>query len=1373
MELALNSYDDDGGLADLPPVLPLPDNEPLTQQSGDSGSMSEHTLERRTTSSHSAQPTENQQQHADNNPEIAAPQGPLMQMAIADHDDSSGWSTSEEEVEATPTPDDDGEWTQQTVTRKAPWFTPFYGIAFDLLRKFGDVEHSDFWVLEEGCQSYSIYDHFLKHWRVQEKKEHPSFYFALFAALWQDIFMAIFFQFLFALFSLFPPILLNLMLTFLLNPTQPSYYGYIYASCLAVAAFVSIYFFYRSRWRTIHVGIKLRGILALSIYDKILTKPDFPSGVIINLFASDAQTLTELLPNIIPGIVAPFQILAVIGILGYFVGWVCCLVLVTLILVIVINYFMAKIIMRFRRQLGTLSDKRLKFTAEMIEGIRIVKYYAWEDAFENRIAQAREEELMVLRKMQICRVIIFFTLNCATPFSLLLTFIAYGLSHPTLDTKVAFTIVGFLNLLVGPFQNTGIAVIMLSAFTPSLGRIGQFFQSPTLTSYVENTPADAVTKPFVEIKDGVFKWPKSDTDTLRDLNFRVNEGDKLLVIGKVGSGKSSVLECLMGNIPKKQGTVTIGGSVAYLPQTAWIYNATVRENILFGTPYNAKRYKKVVQVVELVADFKQWPNEDLTEMGERGVNLSGGQRQRIAIARSLYVEKDIYLFDDSLSALDPIVQQSLFINGLMRLLRKKIVIFVTNQLHFLSYPGLRVLYIENGQQKMIGTLPEIQHSEEISHLIIQSGVDVNGGQAKKTIERHSSLMPTSREFKGKIMSAESREKGRIIKREEKRKGLVEFRTYFTYVMRGGLLLFAFVLFCQLATVALNVYSSFWLSQWATATSGNATNSSNSTNGTATSVQSQAYYMGIYFTFLIGFLIFNLFNWIVAFLIFAIRASRIMHAILIEKLVHATVSFFDVTPAARITTRLTLDMFLIDFVLPAFFVNNYNLLFQIAGSIAGVFLGAWYIGIVIIPLFPVYYAVLEFFKLTYVEVQRLEALSRSPPISHLQMTIQGIDVIRSFGAGQKLLNHQARKVDENNMDKWVIMLLYCWMAFRIELLGGLVQVCLFLGLTIVRNYFPASLNPSTVGIALSFTMGLPITLGLFVNGNAEIEAKMNAVERLDEFIKIDQEGKNALTHDDVQFRGWDLEFRQLNFAYRSGPVVLNNISFYVKHGEKVGIVGRTGSGKSSLIQALLRIVEPEAGTVYIDGIDFQSIPLPQLRSSMSVIPQEPVLFMGTVRYNLDPFNSYQDSEVWRALAQVELKEVIEALPEQLLSPVAEGGKNFSVGQRQLFCLARALLKNSQILLLDEATASVDIKTDQILQRMIRTQLNNCTVLTIAHRINTIIDYDKILVLDMGRLLEYDSPFNLVQRESVFLNMVRATGDISDSLIESVLHKGRAA
>uniref|UniRef100_A0A8C0FJH0 Multidrug resistance-associated protein 4 n=1 Tax=Bubo bubo TaxID=30461 RepID=A0A8C0FJH0_BUBBB len=1144
-------------------------------------------------------------------------------------------------------------------------------------------------------------------------------------------------------------------------------FAYCYAAALSVCTLIlaimhHLYFYHVQR-----AGMKLRVAMCHMIYRKALRLSNVAmakttTGQIVNLLSNDVNKFDQVTIFLHFLWAGPIQAVAVTVLLWIEIGPSCLAGMAVLIILLPVQTCIGRLFSSLRSKTAALTDVRIRTMNEVISGMKIIKMYAWEKSFAELVNGLRRKEIAMVMKSSYLRGLNLASFFVASKITVFMTFMAYVLLGEVISASrvfVAVSLYGAVRLTVTLFFPA--AVERVSEAVVSIRRIKNFLILDEVSHFKPQLHGNSENV-ILHVQDLTCYWDKSlESPALQQLSFTVRRGELLAVIGPVGAGKSSLLSAVLGELPKDKGLINVTGRIAYVSQQPWVFSGTVRSNILFDKEYEKEKYEKVLKV----CDLELLENGDLTVIGDRGATLSGGQKARVNLARAVYQDADIYLLDDPLSAVDAEVGRHLFEKCICQALHQKISVLVTHQLQYLRAAN-QILILKDGKMVGKGTYAEFLRSgidfasllkkdEEVEQLSVPGTPNLKSARSRTFSE--SSVWSQDSSVHSQKDGAVEQPPVTVQRYQESRsEGKINFKVYRKYFTAGAnyFVIFILLVFNILAQVSswepqiiLNV---FWVFKC------------------CLSICVCMLRPCLVFFLISGLTVATiLFGIIRSLLVFQVlvNSGQTLHNKMFQSILKAPVLFFDRNPIGRILNRFSKDIGHLDDLLPLTFLDFVQTLLQIFGVVAVAVAVIPWILIPLIPLFILFIFLRRYFLDTSRDIKRLESTTRSPVFSHLSSSLQGLWTIRALKAEerfQKLFDaHQ-----DLHSEAWFLFLTTSrWFAVRLDAICAIFVIVVAFGSLLLAK----TLNAGQVGLALSYAITLMGTFQWGVRQSAEVENLMISVERVMEYTELEKEAPwETNKHPPPEWPSQGMiAFENVNFTYSlDGPLVLRHLSVLIKPKEKVGIVGRTGAGKSSLIAALFRLAEPE-GRIWIDKYLTSELGLHDLRKKISIIPQEPVLFTGTMRKNLDPFNEYTDEELWNALEEVQLKEVVEDLPNKMEMQLAESGSNFSVGQRQLVCLARAVLKKNRILIIDEATANVDPRTDEFIQKTIREKFAHCTVLTIAHRLNTIIDSDRIMVLDAGRLKEYGEPYILLQeQDGLFYKMVQQVGKTeAASLIET--------
>ncbi|KAI8388117.1 P-loop containing nucleoside triphosphate hydrolase protein [Radiomyces spectabilis] len=1164
------------------------------------------------------------------------------------------------------------------------------------------------------------------------------------------------------------------------------------------------------------------------------------TGTIVNLMSTDSSRVSEYATWWFFWVESPIELAVGITFLYQLLGVSCLLGLLVMVVTLPLNHFSAKLFARTQDRLMSARDKRVSLMNEALQGVRQIKFFAWEKKWENRIMKSRATELKHLRMTYICDVLFSFLWQ-ATP--LLVTIISFwsytALEGKQLTAPVAFTALVVFNELRFALNVIPDLFIELLQALISVRRIEAYLAEGEITAVVPQSPDAPINIHFEHATVG---WstptqttsdivrPETSTESssthvasesfiLKDITAHFPNSQLSLISGATGSGKTLMMLSLLGETVIISGTVAsprhavletvddhfmsiekipaeewiLDHAVAYVSQTPWLQNASIRDNILFGLPYDEQRYTDTLYACALEKDLEILEDGDMTEIGEKGITLSGGQKARVSLARAVYSRAKNVLMDDVLSAVDAHTAKHVYDKCLTGpLMQGRTRILITHQVKLCLSGSAYIVHLEGGRVGVSGSPAELRQSGQLASILDSEETEdstATENPIEDTIYNPESETPRKRNDKTK-------KSPRVLVEEETRAtGTVKWRLYTLYFKTVGKTMFWLILAVLIfGARGLDIVERWWLKQWAEAASANALEMirthinaympahnappvySLMVKDTINVMEDRPadynlnYYLGMYALILLSNIVVSTVRF--GFLYWrTLGASRKLYGDLLRRVLRAPLRFFDTTPIGRILNRFSKDFDTIDSTIP---MDMIKLIIQWIAVVSSLLTVAAVLPVFAIPMLVVVaanIAIGRIFISASRELKRMDSVTRSPLFTHFTETIVGISTIRAFGATQRFMQEMLQKIDKNARVFCFAWLVNRWMATRLATIGACVNF--ITGMLIILNV--DKLDVSSAGFCFSFVMAYNWEMFWAIRRYTSMEMSFNSMERVVEFMEIEQEAP-AITElrppPDWPIRGEiQVENLQVRYAADLEPV-LHGISFHVNAKEKIGVVGRTGSGKSTLALSFFRFVEATQGRIIIDDVDIADIGTEDLRSNLTIIPQDPTLFSGTLRSNMDPFDQFTDEDIFAALRRVELlpsddAEVIENVNanvfQNLDTAVSEGGKNFSQGQRQLLCLARALLKRTTIVLMDEATASVDFETDKAIQKTMTTEFADCTILCIAHRLHTIIGYDRILVLDAGKIIEFASPLELINDfTSAFHKMCKNCGEFENLL-----------
>ncbi|GAA5821197.1 hypothetical protein JCM3770_005247 [Rhodotorula araucariae] len=1257
-----------------------------------------------------------------------------------------------------------------------------------------------------------------------EKEKRPNLAAALASAYGGPFFLAALFKLGQDSLAFLQPWLLKRLLAFVSSYNspdgEPAFHGYVIAVamfCCAVTQTLLLHCYFA---RVFETGMRVRAGLVSLIYKKALVLAPAErggrlTGDIVNLQSTDATRLQDFCSYsqiIWSGI---FQITLAFISLYNLLGWTMFVGVGVMIASMPLTAMIARYQTKLQRVQMKNKDARTSIMSEILNNIRSIKLYAWENSFAQRLFEVRNnKELMMLKKMGYLSASSNF-LWSFTPFAVAFsTFALFStISGKPLTSEIVFPAITLFQLLGFPLAVLPVVFASLVESYVSIDRLTDFLVAKEIQADAVNVSIPSrelqAGDELVSVVQGDFTWtplPASDAPAatpppmnhLQDISLSVKKGELIAVVGRVGDGKSSLLSAILGEMNKVDGQVTVRGTVAYTAQQPWIMGGTVKSNITFGFRFEPEFYDLVLEACALKEDLKLLPQGDETEVGEKGISLSGGQKARVALARAVYARADIYLLDDPLSAVDAHVAAHLFnrVIGPEGLLKDKARLLCTNAIPFCSQAD-QLLFLRKGVILERSTYDDaMQGDTELSRLLIEFGksgdgehgsdsgsdtaVDatpiVAGDRTEDKAEepKQDEAQLDAEDLAVKLKIAESgaitrraqpipveeqkRQTLRHLQRstrpkENREQGSVKLSVYKDYIKANGYLGTFLYLFTIVTQQLLQIGTNVWLKNWS---------QHNSETGDNEHVK---FYLSVYAALGCGASLVFFINGILLYSLCVVRSAKLMHDSMFNAVVRSPMRFFETTPIGTILNRFSRDIYVIDEVLARTFGGFARTLAGVIGMFAVISSSAPAFLVVLVPVLFVYKRMQTYYLATSRELKRLDATTKSPIFASFQETLSGVSTIRAYRQGARFIAENESYVDRNQNALFPSLNCNRWLAVRLEFLGAILifSTAMLAVSTLVRYN---SINAGLAGLMLSYALSTTQSLNWIVRSATEVETNIVSVERVQEYIHLEPEAPLEVPEhkppEEWPQRG-AIRFEHVKARYRENlDLVLRDVDFEIKPGEKVGVCGRTGAGKSSLTMVLYRIIEPEGGVVSIDGVDVGKIGLHDLRSRLSIIPQDSQMFAGTLRQNLDPSGKATDAQMWAALEQCRLKEHVERMEGKLDAQIDEGGTNFSAGQRQLICLGRALLRRSKILVLDEATAAVDVESDRDIQTVIRREFASCTIFVIAHRLNTIMDCDKILVMSAGRVAEFGSPAVLLaQPDGIFRALAVEAGMVGRS------------
>lgn len=1264
------------------------------------------------------------------------------------------------------------------------WMTPLMRRGYETYLTANDLPN-----LAADDRTVNCSSAFEQAWDTELTHKSPSLIRALLKAFGGRYMVGGFFKFVQDVMSFVQPQLLRMLIKFVgdyqhSDGELPLTRGYYIAFAMFGVSLLQTASLHQYFERSFGTGMRVRSALTNAIFRKSLVlsgeeRATKTTGDTVNLMSIDTQRLQAMFPygHILWS--GPLQIILCLVSLYELMGNAMWAGVVVMVVMIPLNARLAQVQKGLQKRQMETKDQRTRLTSELLSSIKSIKFYAWEVAFGKRLEHVRNDlELENLRKVGIFRSSTMFMWNFAPFMVSCVTFALYvWLNDTPLTTEMVFPAIALFNLLNFPLAMFPMLISSLIEANVASERITTFFTAEELQkNAVTRLPrcSDA-GEPAVVLEHCNYEWSKNKS-ALKDISLVAPKGELTCIVGRVGSGKSSLLQALLGNLYKSSGNAKIRGSVAYVSQTPWIFNGSVRENILFGCRYDESIYNETIRACALTDDMAVLPDGDSTIVGEKGISLSGGQKARISLARAVYARADVYLLDDPLSAVDEHVGRHIIDNVLSGhgLLTTKAIILATNSIPVLRHAD-HIHMVSDGKIVQQGPYAKVVHEGPIAKLLKEFGSKAPSTSSEdelvKSEHGNSSQESLATEeepvaLTGEDEHAQKKLRRRVsmrrpsaasfkpeppleVRKEHMEQGKVDWRVYLEYAKVGGGAATLFFILNVLITNGTGVLANVWLKHWSEVNSGSDHN------------PNVRFYLTVYLCLGMVQAVCTVSQNLLLWLGVALRAAKALHDRMLQAVLRAPMSFFETTPLGRIVNRFSNDVYKVDQELATSFSSLFNQLAKVMYTFLVISYGTPQFVLFVVPLSAIYIYYQRYYLRTSRELKRLDSVSKSPIFAQFQETLDGIATVRAFGQETRFNFINEHYLDVNNQAFFPSVSANRWLAVRLELIGSV--IILAAAALSVSTLPTGRVSAGFIGLALSYALNITQSLNWIVRMTVEVETNIVSVERMLEYSDLPSEAP-AHIEETMPPATWpangEVHFKDYSCRYRPElPLILKNINLDIKPREKIGIVGRTGAGKSSLTLALFRIIEAASGNIDIDSVDTSTLGLHDLRSHLSIIPQDSQLFEGTIRDNLDPNHQHTDQELWQVLELSHLKQFVQTLEGGLDAKVTEGGSNLSNGQRQLVCLARAMLTESKILVLDEATAAVDVETDQIVQQTIRSEFKDRTILTIAHRLNTIMDSDRIIVLSFGEVAEFGAPQELLaNKDSLFYGLSKQGGII---------------
>lgn len=1199
---------------------------------------------------------------------------------------------------------------------------------------------------------------------------------------------------------------------------EPVYAGHLYALGLLISSIISSICFHQLYIQGTKIGIQARSGLMVLIYRKSLKLSSLSNGIgnIVNLISNDCNRIAEVCINFhfLWSSVVEAIIIVVIAIIE--IGYSALPALFIIIFVLLpLQYFLPKYAATTSLKTTFAVTKRVQLMSEILTVMRLIKMYAWEKFFKNKVNEARKNEMDQIKKALRFKTISFMIVFTAPMLTTFLCLITYQiLEKKQMTPSVTFTILSLFNTLRYPMTMLPTAIRSIMGAQVAFKRLDEFFILPEAENYI-NYENDDKKEYAIEVVNGCFEWQGSENPALNNININIKHGEHAIIIGDFASC-STLIAAITGQIRLLSGDIDINGAIGYIPQEPWIINGTIQDNIIFGQPFNEERYQKVIEACLLSRDISIFPQGDQTELTDRGANLSPGQRQKISIARCLYHEANLILIEDSFSIFEPQIARILFNNCVKDFLKEKAILFVTQQSQFLPECEL-VIIIENGEIVEQGSYEELKernisfsslvNDEQIAlddelldfnsndnvtdsrtrsvqeylelpsanngdmtiHQLNNLQVEVTEATISKIIEKNQRSVLSG----ARVLSNNQETVHRTIEQNQlTMHSILDINTdinrqnetsityksmyqkaYLSYLQSAiGLPLTLLLIVFFIIVHSFRFLSDYWLKYFIDR-------------------EKDDIYLLIYAGLTLGLVVGAMVRGLL-FCIVISKKSQSFHNGIFNSIMRAPMYFFDTTSLGLILAAFAKHLYLIDDYLPDTIFQFLHYFPFIIGTLIMVLIVVPYLWTVVIFFITLVILIRTYSRLPEHRLEQLESNTKGPIFLHLSTTLEGLFSIRVYRAQDRFTHVYKNAIDENHKALFSLMFVKTWIAFYIDIVASLFIYisALFLVLFPNSNFSLTEVTPSSTGLALSNALQLLVFLQWLMRTISDIHGAMYSCSTLRLYTDHVPSEAPAIVNSNRPPEGWPnngkIDFRNVVVRYYQYAIaVLKNITFSIRARETVGVVGKSGSGKTTLMMSLLRMVEASEGSIYIDGLAIKEMGLYDIRSRIAVIPQEPVLFAGTIRSNLDPFEKLTDDEIWKALQDVHIADSIEEMPLKLETPIIENGRNFTLSERLLFMIARAVLLNTKIVVLDEPLAALDYETDELIQNTIWKCFENKTLIIIASQLSHIMRADRIMVLESGRISEFDTPQGLLSNQNgAFSKIIEQSGDLEAQKIK---------